>query len=147
MNVAVYYPILKLSGLVQHEPLGLFCWQLPFGLLETLAMPKLCSRRLQTWGFAQNHRKAGTVWKKKIPCRNSAMGKIFVSTSSCWCHIARDKRSLQRNQRMEMGFEVALPRTNLWCCWHHCLEDGQLVLFLPAPCRDKCTILHQIRSW
>lgn len=85
--------------------------------------------------------------KKKIPCRNSAMGKIFVSTSSCWCHIARDKRSLQRNQRMEMGFEVALPRTNLWCCWHHCLEDGQLVLFLPAPCRDKCTILHQIRSW
>lgn len=78
MNVAVYYPILKLSGLVQHEPLGLFCWQLPFGLLGTLPLPKLCSRRLQTRGFAQHHSKAGTV------CTKTTTKNVFPAGTVQW---------------------------------------------------------------
>lgn len=50
MNVAVYCSILKLSRLTQSEPLGLFCWQLPFGLAgnTSLAHPWHTARNLRS---------------------------------------------------------------------------------------------------
>lgn len=156
MNGAVYYPILKLNELVQHEPLGLFCWQLPFGLLGHFPCPSSAAGGCKHEGLHSTTARRGLFAQKKemcFPCRSSAMGKIFVCTSSFWCHIARDKRSLWGSQRMEMGFEgmqwpsqeltQSAPDITVW-------RTGRLSwsreLYLPAPCRDKCTILHQIRS-
>ena len=161
MNVAVYYPILKLSRLTQREPLGLFCWQLPFGLAgdASFARPWHTARELRSAAGDCKHgactARQGLFAQKKqcFLCRNSATDKVFICRSSCWCHIAGDKRSLQRRQRVEMGSEgTRWPSLELiqgaagitaWraagLCW-----DREL--YLPAPCRNACTILHWIRS-
>lgn len=64
MNVAVYCPVLKLSGLRQREPLGLLCWQLPFGLAgdASLARPWHAARQLSS---AQHGSKQVCTKKKK----------------------------------------------------------------------------------
>lgn len=125
------------------------CWDtfLAQALQQEVANARVCTAPQQ--GGDCLHRKKEMCF----PCRSSAMGKIFVCTSSFWCHIARDKRSLWGSQRMEMGFEgmqwpsqeltQSAPGITVWrtgrLCWSR-------ELYLPAPCRDKCTILHQIRS-
>lgn len=146
------------------RPLGLFCWQLPFGLagVAFLARPWHTARELRSAVDGCKHRglhsmaaRQGLIAQKKqcFLYRNSATSKIFICRSSCRCHVAGDKRSLQRRQRVDMGSEgMWWPSHELtqgtagiaaWraagLCW-----SGEL--YPTAPCRDARTILQWVRS-